>query len=396
MRVIVSACLLGVPCRYDGSAKRCDAVCRLCKKTDVLRLCPESSALLPIPRPPAEICGGRVCLSDGTDVTEDFRRGSSLCLVRARDFGATLAVLKEKSPSCGTNCVYDGTYSGHLVPGEGVFTHLLREEGICVTNEEVVKSCAPSVEHPVAIVLGSGLGHLASLVKPVRRIDYHDIDGFPSNATPIPGHSFEATIGTIDGVPVIVYPGRIHLYQGFTAAEVTSLVRHAYRLGSRDIFFACATGAVKGNASLGLGILSDQINLTGHNPLAEWDEITGVDTPFADMADIYSPYLRTLAHGVATDAGIAVEEGVYAGVLGPSFETAAEVNALRCLGVSYVGMSTVCETIMAHALGMNVLGLTLAANMAGAANVTHESVLAEAGTSAEDFEKLVRGVIHLL
>ena len=116
------------------------------------------------------------------------------------------------------------------------------------------------------------------------------------------------------------------------------------------------------------------------------------------LGDVYKrqPYLRTVARGVADDLGIAVEEGVYAGVLGPCFETPAEVAALRTLDVSYVGMSTVCEVIMAKALDMNVLGLTLAANESGAADVTHESVRAVAEAHSEDFERLVRGVLRML
>jgi purine-nucleoside phosphorylase len=121
-----------------------------------------------------------------------------------------------------------------------------------------------------------------------------------------------------------------------------------------------------------------------------------LDTPFVGMTDAYTPYLRTLARGVADDAGITVEEGVYAGMLGPTFETPAEVAMLKGLGVSYVGMSTVCEVIMAHALGMNVLGLTLAANESGDSSVTHQSVLEEADRHAADFESLVRGVLRLL
>ena len=265
-----------------------------------------------------------------------------------------------------------------------------------MVTEETVRACRPSVEHPVAIVLGSGLGHLGSLVRPVRRIDYRDIEGFPLSARPVAGHRFEATVGTIDEVPVVVYPGRIHLYQGYSAAEVTSLVRHAHHLGCRDVVFACATGAVPGNAGVGLGILSDQINLTGRNPLAEWDGLRDVESPFVDMNEAYSPYLRALARGVADDLGIHVEEGVYAGVLGPCFETPAEVAALRALGVSYVGMSTVNEVIMARALGMHVLGLTLAANESGAPAVSHDTVLEAAGRHAEDFESLVRGVLRLL
>ena len=396
MRVAISACLLGAPVRYDGGSKPVSEVLELAEKVDVVRVCPETASGLPVPRPPAEQLGGRVLLADGRDVTAEFDLGAQRSLDAVRRSPVRLAVLKAKSPSCGVGLVYDGTYSGRLVPGQGVFAARLEREGICVVTEETVRACKPSVEHPVAIVLGSGLGHLESLVRPVRRIDYRDIEGFPESARPVAGHSFEATVGTIDGVPVVVYPGRIHLYQGYSAAEVTALVRHAHHLGCRDIVFACATGAVPGQAHVGLGILTDQINLTGRNPLAEWEGLRDVESPFVDMNDAYSPYLRTIARGVADDLGIAVEEGVYAGVLGPCFETPAEVAALRTLGVSYVGMSTVCEVVMARALGMNVLGLTLAANESGAPAVSHETVLAEAGRHADDFEALVRGVLRLL
>lgn len=396
MRVAISACLLGSPVRYDGGAKPCEEVIDLAGKVEVCRVCPEGASGLPVPRPPAEQRDGRVFLADGRDVTDDFARGSQTCAQKVLRSGARLAVLKAKSPSCGVGLVYDGTYSGRLVAGRGVFAARLEEEGICVVTEDTVRACKPSVEHPVAIVLGSGLGHLGSLVRPVRRIDYRDIEGFPAGARPVAGHSFEATVGTIDDVPVVVYPGRIHLYQGYTAAEVTALVRHAHHLGCNDIVFACATGAVPGRAHVGLGILTDQINLTGRNPLAEWDGLREVESPFVDMNEAYSPYLRTIARGVADDLGIAVEEGVYAGVLGPCFETPAEVAALRTMGVSYVGMSTVCEVIMAKALGMHVLGLTLAANESGAPAVSHESVLEAAGRHAADFERLVRGVLRLL
>lgn len=396
MRVAMSSCLLGAPVRYDGGAKPNAAVLGFAEKVDVVRVCPETASGLSVPRPPAEQRDGRVWLRDGTDVTEDFVRGAKKSLGSVICSGAPLAVLKAKSPSCGHHVIYDGTYTGKLIAGDGVFARRLEKEGVCVVTEEIVESCKPSVEHPVAIILGSGLGHLGSLVKPVRRIDYHDVEGFPTDARPVLGHSFEATIGTIDGVPVAVYPGRIHLYQGYSAAEVTALVRHAHHLGCRDIIFACATGAVPGNAHKGLGILTDQINLTGRNPLAEWDGLHDVDTPFIDMSEAYSPFLRTIARGVADDQGISVEEGVLAGTLGPCFETPAEVAALRAIGVSYVGMSTVNEVIMANALGMNVLGLTLAANESGAADTTHESVLTEAVHYADDFERLVCGVLHLL
>ena len=406
MRLVVSACLLGRRCRYDGGHKRCDEVCRLAKRIRsrggvVIEACPEEAAGLPVPRRPAERVGRRVLLDDGTDVTEAFRGGARRTMEKVRDAGgAPLAVLKAKSPSCGVNLIYDGSYTGSLTRGSGVFAERLEQEGTCMTTENSVRICTPSVEHPVAIVLGTGLGHLAGLVKPVRRIAYRDIPGFPASARPVAGHSFEATVGTIDGVPVVVYPGRVHLYQGYTAAEVSSLVAHAHQLGCRVMLFACATGAIPQVVPTGLGMVSDQINLTGANPLVPEAPQDGRIWPpsagFADMTDIYSPYLRGLARGVAQEQGLALSEGVLAGVVGPNFETPAEVNALRVLGVSYVGMSTVCEAILAHSLGMQVLGLTLAANYAGEVGVTHQSVLAAAQGHADGFERLVRGVLALL
>lgn len=398
MDVVVSACLLGERCRYDGGSKPSAAVQALCAREQVRvhPVCPEVVGGLATPRPPAELSGGRVLTADGTDVTEAFVAGARECCANVASLQAPLAVLKAKSPSCGIGLIYDGSHTATLTRGKGVFAALLETEVACMTTEEMVESAKPSVEHPVAIVLGTGFGHLRSLVKPVRHIDYHDVDGFPEDARPIAGHRFEATIGTVDGVPVVVYPGRIHLYQGYSASEVTSLVRHAYRLGCRDIVFACATGAVPGNAQPGLGILTDHINLTGCNPLVDDADLRHVETPFVGMRDAYTPYLRGLARGVADDLGISVQEGVYAGVLGPCFETPAEVAMLRGMGVSYVGMSTVCEVIMAHALGMNVLGLTLATNFAGEDDVSHQSVLEEATRHADDFERLVRGVLKLL
>ena len=131
-----------------------------------------------------------------------------------------------------------------------------------MADEELAAYCAPSMEHPVAIVLGSGLGAIADRVKVVRRIPYEDIDGFPAEALPVEGHRFEVLVGTIEGVPVVVYPGRVHLYQGYSALQVTSLVRHAHKLGCRDIILTCASGAVRGVAPGSFGLITDHINLT--------------------------------------------------------------------------------------------------------------------------------------
>ena len=147
MKVAISACLLGLPVRYDGGAKPVSAVQKLAEKVTVTKICPETSSGLPTPRPPAEQREGRVWLKDGSDVTEDFERGSQISLSAVKSSNITLAVLKAKSPSCGVHEIYDGTYSGNLISGEGTLTRHLLEEGICVVTEKTIENVSPSVEH---------------------------------------------------------------------------------------------------------------------------------------------------------------------------------------------------------------------------------------------------------
>ena len=364
----------------------------------VIPICPEQLGCLPTPRPPAERVGERVLTVAGSDVTAAYEAGALRSLDIARRAGARLAILKAKSPTCGCGHIYDGTFTGHLVPGDGVAASLLKQEGITVVDEKLVEFCNPSVEHPIAIVLGSGLGALGGRVQVVRRIPYTDIEGFPAEAIPVAGHRFEVLVGTIDEVPVVVYPGRIHMYQGYSAFQITSLVRHAQRLGCHSIILSCASGAVRDIEPGTVGLITDQINLTGQNPLAcpEGVAAAGLDVPFVPMAGAFSGYLSELARAAAQDAGVQLAEGTYAGLLGPTYETAAEIRALGNLEADYVGMSTVCETVMARALGMQVLGLTLVTNKAGRADNNHAEVLAAADAAAEATEAVALGVIRRL
>ncbi len=137
-KILVSACLAGVPCRYDGGAKPCPAVLALLRDERALPLCPEEMGGLATPRDPSEIVGDRVLSRSGRDVTEAFRRGARACLEAAREHGCTEAVLKSLSPSCGSGLVYDGTFSGNLRPGDGVTARLLKENGIRVRTEEEI------------------------------------------------------------------------------------------------------------------------------------------------------------------------------------------------------------------------------------------------------------------
>lgn len=133
---VVSACLAGEPCRYDGGCSPCPAVQRLIRARQALPVCPETLGGLPTPRVPSEIRGGRVVAKDGTDVTDAFTRGAEEALRLAQENGCTAAILKARSPSCGSGEIYDGTFTGTRVPGEGVFARMAREAGFEIWNEE--------------------------------------------------------------------------------------------------------------------------------------------------------------------------------------------------------------------------------------------------------------------
>ncbi len=136
--ILVSACLLGTPCRYDGASKPCPAVLALQEQYDLLPICPEVMGGLPTPRTPSEIIGSRVVMKSGRDVTENYRRGAEEALRIARENNCTLAILKEKSPSCGSGAIYDGSFSGTLTHGDGVAAALLKAHGIRVVGESEI------------------------------------------------------------------------------------------------------------------------------------------------------------------------------------------------------------------------------------------------------------------
>lgn len=138
-RYVVSACLAGEPCRYDGGSSPCEAVMELVREGRAVPVCPETLGGLPTPRTPAEIRDGRVIMRDGRDVTEAFARGAGEALRRALAEGCDAAILKARSPSCGAGTVYDGTFTGRRVPGEGVFARMAREAGLAVETEETYR-----------------------------------------------------------------------------------------------------------------------------------------------------------------------------------------------------------------------------------------------------------------
>jgi purine-nucleoside phosphorylase len=247
-----------------------------------------------------------------------------------------------------------------------------------------------------AIILGSGLGGLAKQVASAAAIPFGDIPGFPSAM--VAGHAGVLIAGRLVGRPVLALAGRFHMYEGHDVRLAALPVRVMHALGARTLIVSNAAGGVRRTFRPGdLMLIDDHINLMFRNPLI--GAVEQGEARFPDMSAPYDPALRMLAREVALDAGIAVQEGVYAGVLGPAYETQAEVRMLERLGADATGMSTVPEVIVARALEMRVLGISCITNLACGLSPTppsHEEVLMTAAAAAMRLERIVSGVVGRL
>lgn len=246
----------------------------------------------------------------------------------------------------------------------------------------------------VAIVLGSGLGFLADEVAGAIRIPYHTIPGFPEPG--VAGHKGELVAGTLEGVPVIVQAGRFHLYEGHPAAVAALPARVFAELGVRMLIVTNAAGGVRRTFPGGtLMLIVDHINLMWRNPLI--GQPAPGEERFPIMHEPYDGELRALAREVAREAGIPLEEGVYAGLLGPSYETPAEVRMLERLGADAVGMSTVPEVLVARSRGIRCLGFSSITNpgagITGEA-LSHQDVLVASEQIARRLSVVVKGVLQ--
>jgi purine-nucleoside phosphorylase len=247
-----------------------------------------------------------------------------------------------------------------------------------------------------AVVLGSGFGGLAEAVQDATVVPYTDLPSFPHTSTLIPGHAGRLLIGQIGEVPVVVFQGRGHRYMGFSALDVAYPARLAAALGAEVLVVTNAAGGVSPDLETGdVVLIEDHINLSGDNPLVGWPGPPG-GVPFVPMRDAYDPGLRAIALQVAAEQGTCLHPGVYTGLLGPSFETPAEVEMLRAMGTDVVGMSTVHEVIAARALGLRVLGFSLVSNTAAGAGISHAEVLAAGARAEERLARLLVGVLGRL
>lgn len=244
----------------------------------------------------------------------------------------------------------------------------------------------------VLLTLGSGLGAVADAVEDAEVIDVLDLPGTARST--VPGHTARLICGRLAGHEVLVQAGRIHLYEGHSAHDVTLLVRVAAQLGVSTFVVTNAAGGLDQRFTPGdLMVIDDHLNLTGTSPLSGL--LRDGAPRFVDMAGAYDAPLRALAHAVAGDLGLSLQRGVYAGLVGPAYETPAEVAMLRTLGAHAVGMSTVNEVIAARDEGLRVLGFSSVTNVHGEGVATSHAEVVEVGArAAEDLRRVLLGVLE--
>lgn len=249
----------------------------------------------------------------------------------------------------------------------------------------------------VGIVLGSGLGAFADEMEGTVAIDYGTIPHWPASA--VIGHAGRLVGGSVRGRRVVALSGRVHFYEGHDLRTVTFAVRVLSLLGIRTVLLTNAAGGINRRFTQGaLMVIDDHINLLGSNPLVGPNE-DRFGPRFPDMSEVYSKRLRAMADAAARDIGLPIEHGVYVAVLGPSYETPAEIRAFRVLGADAVGMSTVPEAIVARQMGMDVLGISCISNMAAGVlpqPLHHDEVMATTQRVRGQFIALLEGIIGRL
>jgi purine-nucleoside phosphorylase len=249
----------------------------------------------------------------------------------------------------------------------------------------------------VALVLGSGLGGYADGLEGARAIPYETIPHMPTSG--VSGHAGNLMVGRKAGRRILAMQGRAHLYEGWSPHEVVFGVRLMAALGARTLVITNAAGGISPTFAPGdLMAITDQLNLTGTSSLlGPNDERLG--ERFVDMTAAYDPVLVQTATEVARGLGFELQQGVYAGLLGPAYETPAEVRMLRTLGADAVGMSTVLEVLAARHLGLRVLGISCISNLAAgisAEPLSHEEVEETAAKVQPRFESLLSGILEAM
>lgn len=241
-----------------------------------------------------------------------------------------------------------------------------------------------------AVVLGSGLGGFADQIRQVAVVNYADIPGFPVSTAP--GHVGRYVFGYVEETPVVVMQGRVHLYEGYAPRDVVLPIRLMGMMGARILFVTNASGGLRRDLTAGtLMLITDQFSCFAPNPLIG-SNIDELGPRFPDVTDLYDPKLRAVIRAAAEKAGIALSEGVYVQLTGPSYESAAEIRMLGALGGDAVGMSTAVEVIAARHMGMRICGVSCVANLGTGLSETPlsgEDVVAVANATAPRFRRLM-------
>ncbi len=256
---------------------------------------------------------------------------------------------------------------------------------------DLVRARAGAAPVRLGMILGSGLGHLAAAVEGVA-VPYAELPGFPHAG--VSGHNAELVIGTLEGVRVAAFGGRVHYYEHGDPAAMRLPLEVLKALGGEALILTNAAGSLRPDIPPGeLMLLSDHIDFSGRNPLI--GEPT--DARFVPMTDAHDPGLRASLKAAAAAEGVKLAEGVYAWFSGPSFETPAEIRAVRALGADAVGMSTVPEVILARFLGLKVAAISTVTNMAAGLSeekISHEHTKAMAPLGAAKLERVLRGFLR--
>lgn len=264
-------------------------------------------------------------------------------------------------------------------------------------SQKVLLEKLGSLKPEIGIILGSGLGPLADHIQDALYIPFEEVP-YMKTAT-ASSHVGRFVCGTLSGKNVVAMQGRLHGYEGNEAWEVAYPVWLMHLLGVKILITTNAAGAINESYQVGdFCLMQDHINLTGRNPIVGTDP-DGLAPRFVPMKDAYDPALRQIAKAVADDLSISIQEGIYLGLLGPSFETPAEIRAFRVLGADTVAMSVVEEVIAARHVGIKVLGISLVSNMAcgiEGASPCDDEVLDVAKSKEADFVALIKGVVSRL
>jgi len=259
---------------------------------------------------------------------------------------------------------------------------------------EIIRKRLGSIRASIGIVLGSGLGEFVEELACPVRFPYAELPGFVPPT--VQGHAGVLVVGELKGVTVACLSGRVHLYEGHPARTTATLIRTLRLIGCHTLIVTNAAGALDPNACPGdLMLISDHINLQGQNPLVGPND-NDFGPRFPAMTHAYDPRLRWALHAQAETLGISLREGVYVSVLGPSFETPAEIQAFAHLGGDAVGMSTVAEVIVARHCGMRVAGISVLTNLAAGLcdeTLDHELTLHTARRASARLSALLRAFI---